>query len=105
GDLLAACSPLRLVAVARELTKLHEEVWRGTLDGALARARESAPRGEHVLVVAGAGGPEPASDEQGEAAVAAKLAEGVPAQEAVPLGAAAPGVPKPPAHRAALSLR
>ncbi|TML38927.1 MAG: 16S rRNA (cytidine(1402)-2'-O)-methyltransferase [Actinobacteria bacterium] len=72
GDLLAACGPLRLVAVARELTKLHEEVWRGTLDGALARARESAPRGEHVLVVAGAGGPEPASDEQVEAAVAAK---------------------------------
>src|SRR5207302_11354844 len=84
GDLLAACGPLRLVSVARELTKLHEEVWRGTLDGALARAREPAPRGEHVLVVAGAGGPEPASHEQVEAAVAAKPAEGMPAKGAGP---------------------
>ena len=105
GDLLAACGPLRLVAVARELTKLHEEVWRGTLDGALARARESAPRGEHVLVVAGAGGPEPASDEQVEAAVAAKLAEGVPAKEAVPLVAAELGVPKRRVYDASLRLR
>ena len=105
GDLLAACGPLRLVAVARELTKLHEEVWRGTLDGALARARESAPRGEHVLVVAGAGGPEPASDEQVEAAVAAKLAEGVPAKEAVPLVAAELGVPKRRVYDASVRLR
>ena len=105
GDLLAACGPLRLVAVARELTKLHEEVWRGTLDGALARARESAPRGEHVLVVAGAGGPEPASDEQVEAAVAAKLAEGVPAKEAVPLVASELGVPKRRVYDASVRLR
>ena len=33
--LLTACGPLREVAVARELTKLHEEVWRGTLDEAV----------------------------------------------------------------------
>ena len=105
GDLLAACGPLRLVAVARELTKLHEEVWRGTLDGALARALESAPRGEHVLVVAGAGGPEPASDEQVEAAVAAKLAEGMPAKEAVPLVAAELGVPKRRVYDASVRLR
>jgi 16S rRNA (cytidine1402-2'-O)-methyltransferase len=105
GDLLAACGPLRLVAVARELTKLHEEVWRGTLDGALARARESAPRGEHVVVVAGAGGPEPASDEQVEAALAAKLAEGVPAKEAVPLVAAELGVPKRRVYDASVRLR
>ena len=105
GDLLAACGPLRLVAVARELTKLHEEVWRGTLDGALARALESAPRGEHVLVVAGAGGPEPASDEQVEAAVAAKLAEGVPAKEAVPLVASELGVPKRRVYDASVRLR
>ena len=105
GDLLAACGALRLVAVARELTKLHEEVWRGTLEGALARARESAPRGEHVLVVAGAAGPEPAGDAQVEAALAAKLAEGVPAKEAVPLVAAELGVPKRRVYDASLRLR
>ncbi|HET6845838.1 MAG TPA: 16S rRNA (cytidine(1402)-2'-O)-methyltransferase [Anaerolineales bacterium] len=41
----------RPVAVARELTKLHEEVWRGDLSGAREHFRE--PRGEFVLVVGG----------------------------------------------------
>lgn len=40
----------RRVAVARELTKLHEEVWRGTLGEALVRFE--SPRGEFVIVVA-----------------------------------------------------
>jgi 16S rRNA (cytidine1402-2'-O)-methyltransferase len=105
ADLVAACGPLRLVAVARELTKLHEEVWRGTLEGARARARESAPRGEHVLVVAGAAAPEPASDEQVEATLAAKLAGGLPAKEAVPLVAAELGVPKRRVYDASVRLR
>ncbi|APV45216.1 16S rRNA (cytidine1402-2'-O)-methyltransferase [Dehalogenimonas formicexedens] len=42
----------RQIAVCRELTKIHEEVFRGTLSGALAHFTE--PRGEFVLVVAGA---------------------------------------------------
>ena len=44
----------RSIVVCRELTKLHEEIWRGTLSEALDHGREAAPRGEHVLVVAGA---------------------------------------------------
>lgn len=45
----------RQVAVARELTKLHEEVWRGTLGEAALRWSENvAPRGEFTLVIAGA---------------------------------------------------
>ncbi|HZQ83745.1 MAG TPA: 16S rRNA (cytidine(1402)-2'-O)-methyltransferase, partial [Acidimicrobiales bacterium] len=35
ADLAEACGPLRRVALARELTKLHEETWRGTLAGAV----------------------------------------------------------------------
>ena len=42
----------RRVAVCRELTKVHEEVFRGALSGAIARFVE--PRGEFVLVVEGA---------------------------------------------------
>jgi 16S rRNA (cytidine1402-2'-O)-methyltransferase len=44
----------RRITVARELTKLHEEIWRGILSEALAHFEESGPRGEFTLVVAGA---------------------------------------------------
>lgn len=44
----------RRIAVVRELTKVHEEVWRTTLREAAAHYREQEPKGEYVLVVAGA---------------------------------------------------
>ncbi|MGC9399011.1 MAG: 16S rRNA (cytidine(1402)-2'-O)-methyltransferase [Anaerolineae bacterium] len=44
----------RPVALCRELTKLHEEIWRGDLAGALAHLRAHPPRGEFTLVVGGA---------------------------------------------------
>jgi 16S rRNA (cytidine1402-2'-O)-methyltransferase len=43
----------RTVAIARELTKLHEEIFRGTISSALAHFREVAPRGEFTLIVQG----------------------------------------------------
>ena len=54
-DLTEACGPDRPVAVCRELTKLHEEVWRGPVSQAAERARNVKTRGEYVLVV----GPDP----------------------------------------------
>ena len=53
-DLSAAFGPERQVALCRELTKLHEETRRTTLGEAAAWYRETAPKGEFVLVVAGA---------------------------------------------------
>lgn len=44
----------RKIALARELTKLHEEIIRTTLDGALEYYSEKSPRGEYVLIVEGA---------------------------------------------------
>jgi 16S rRNA (cytidine1402-2'-O)-methyltransferase len=44
----------RPVAVARELTKLHEEVARGTLSGTLARIEDITLKGEIVVVIGGA---------------------------------------------------
>ena len=44
----------RQLAAARELTKLHEEIWKTTLGEAVAFYRENDPRGEYVLVLAGA---------------------------------------------------
>jgi 16S rRNA (cytidine1402-2'-O)-methyltransferase len=51
---LAAVDPDRPAAVCRELTKLHEEVVRGSASDLAARYSESEPRGEVVLVVGGA---------------------------------------------------
>jgi 16S rRNA (cytidine1402-2'-O)-methyltransferase len=56
--LVEVADPNRPVLVARELTKLYEELWRGTLQGAQARFRETEPRGEFTLVL----GPRTASE-------------------------------------------
>ena len=53
-DLSAALGPDRRIALCRELTKLHEETRRCTLGEAVAHYTENAPKGEFVLVVAGA---------------------------------------------------
>ncbi len=54
ADLAAALGADREVSLCRELTKMHEEVVRTTLGAAAERYAEEAPRGEFVLVVAGA---------------------------------------------------
>jgi 16S rRNA (cytidine1402-2'-O)-methyltransferase len=66
-EILASLDPLRAVAVCRELTKVHEEVVRGTARDLAARYAEEGPRGEVVLVVAGA----PAADGDLEAGLVA----------------------------------
>lgn len=53
-DLAEFFGPDRKISLCRELTKLHEEVVRTTLGEALDRYRETPPKGEFVLVVAGA---------------------------------------------------
>lgn len=54
GDMQAAFGD-RPIAVARELTKLYEEVFRGRISQAQAYFQQNEPRGEFTLVVAGAG--------------------------------------------------
>jgi len=53
-DLAEALGGERRVAVARELTKVYEEVWRGTLDDAVQRWADRELRGEFTIVIAGA---------------------------------------------------
>lgn len=72
----------RPVAVARELTKLFEEVFRGTLSQALAHFTEHDPRGEFTLVIGGQAQQQgPWSEEQIAHAVRAGLDEGRPASQ------------------------
>ena len=54
ADLAVACDGGRCVAMARELTKIYEAVWRGSLEAASAHLGSTAPRGEYVIVVQGA---------------------------------------------------
>lgn len=70
-DLQETAGPDRRVAVGRELTKLHEETFRGTLAEAIARLDEADVRGEITVVVEGA--PD-SSDPAGDAEEAASLA-------------------------------
>ena len=91
ADLAEHCGGERAVVLARELTKLHEEVWRGTLAEASARFAEATPRGELTVVVAGR--PAPSGDvEAAVEAVKQMVAGGVAFSEAVRLAAQDHGV-------------
>jgi 16S rRNA (cytidine1402-2'-O)-methyltransferase len=103
-DLAAACGPHRPVAVARELTKAFEEVWRGTLATAARHLQRSEPRGEYVVVVGPAPERAPAGDAEIEAAVRAALADGRTARDAASDVANALGVARRRAYEAATRL-
>jgi 16S rRNA (cytidine1402-2'-O)-methyltransferase len=62
-DLAHTCGGDRRVAVARELTKLHEEFFRGTLEDAAGYYGDHPPRGEVTVVVAPAESPQPTRDD------------------------------------------
>ena len=54
-DLAAVLGKSRAIVLARELTKMHEEFWRGNIGEAIALyGTERQPKGEYTLVVAGA---------------------------------------------------
>ena len=88
----------RFIAVCRELTKLHEEVFRGRISEALSHFQE--PRGEFTLVIAGAAAGEPTPPEDGLLDELALLRrEGVAAREAVARLSAKYGVSHRDAYR------
>ncbi len=79
-DLAQSCGTDRPAAVVRELTKLHEEVVRGTLAD-LAAAYAEPPRGE-IVVVVGPAPPSASEDAEIKAALAAELASGASTRDA-----------------------
>ena len=104
---LARLDPDRPIAVVRELTKVHEEVWRGTMAAAAAEFATREVRGEVVLVVGAASPADPASEEAVDDAVRAQLAQRPgdgPRQIAEVLGDAL-GVPRRRVYEAVLRLR
>ncbi len=105
GDLVAVCGADRPIALARELTKVHEEVVRGPVGEVLAGLGGADPRGECVIVVGGA----PASDapptpEALDAAVLEQLAAGASTRDAAAVVSARLGVPRREAYARAVEL-
>lgn len=81
SDLTAALGPDRKVVVARELTKIHEEFFRGSLAEAVAHFGEGAVRGEVVVCVEGARAGAPTAVEQARARAAALARSGASTRE------------------------
>lgn len=104
ADLVGACGSQRQVSVARELTKLYEETWRGSLGEALAWAESTTPRGELVLVVDGAPAPPPADADAIAIAVQRRLDAGDSARDAAATVAAALGVSRRIVYEEAVRL-
>ena len=95
----------RPISLCRELTKLHAEVVRTTLAEAIALYTEQPPRGEFVLVVAGAPEKEAEvpTEEDAAAHVAALMANGLSRKDAIKQTAKELNLPKNVVYDAALS--
>ncbi len=94
----------RPISLCRELTKLHEEVIRTTLSGALALYAEAPPKGEFVLVVAGAPEEEdaPPSIADAKTRVQQLMQQGLSRKDAVKQTALELDMPKNAVYEAAL---
>ncbi len=94
----------RPISLCRELTKLHEEVIRTTLSGAIALYQQAPPKGEFVLVLAGA--PEQAEKKptatDAKARVQALMESGMSRKDAVRQTAQELNLPKNAVYEAAL---
>lgn len=118
ADLAEVLGPKRRLAAARELTKVHEEIVRGTAREVLAHFQETAPRGEFTLVIEGAGqgaGPAtvgayvtfetaPTAPADPSARLRELLAGGASRSEAVRQVVEETGLPRREAYRLALGL-
>ena len=105
-DLLQAFGPDRRISLCRELTKLHEEVIRTTLQGAVEYYKELAPRGEYVLILEGAAPEEEAELTLDDALqlVSQRMEQGLSRKDAVKQVAKETGLPKNTLYDASLDL-
>ena len=96
ADLGGACGSDRRIAVGRELTKLHEQFWRGTLDEAAAWVGDNEPRGEWVIVVDGATPRDPSciGEDEITSALSERLKSGMTKRAAAEEVAAELGLPR-----------
>ena len=105
-DLIALAGADRRAAVARELTKMHEEIRTGTLDELADYYRTVPPKGEVTVVLQGTGGPAPAPDRTEDAVVQATslLAEGLTRREVARRITESMGLPRNEAYKLVMEL-
>jgi 16S rRNA (cytidine1402-2'-O)-methyltransferase len=105
-DMAAVFGSDRPISLCRELTKLHEEVIRTTLGAAIEKYTEQPPKGEFVLVVAGAPEKEKAVFTADDAAgrVRQLMESGMSRKDAVKQTAAELNLPKNVVYEAALQV-
>ena len=103
-DMAAVFGEDRSISLCRELTKLHEEVVRTTLGGAIEKYTENAPKGEFVLVVAGAPEQEKETATEDDAAMRVQqlMDEGLSRKDAIKQTAKELHLPKNVVYDAAL---
>jgi len=92
-EIIHSLDPQRKVAVARELTKIHEECLRGTAQELITSFQTKEPRGEMVLVIAGGTLP-PESFSLDELIEQLQTTLGLSLKEAIPLAAKLTHTPK-----------
>ena len=97
----------RPISLCRELTKLHEEVIRTTLGGAIELYNQQAPRGEYVLVIAGAPEEEKVvlTAEDAATHVAKLMEDGMSRKDAIKQTAKDLNLPKNVVYDAALNIQ
>lgn len=105
-DLAALAGPDRRMVVARELTKLHEELRAGTVLELGDYYSQEAPKGEVTVLLAGTGEPAPAPDrtEEGRALARQLLDGGATRREAAQRVAAELGLARNEAYRLVTEL-
>ncbi len=103
-DMASVFGPDRSISLCRELTKLHEEVVRTTLGEAIEKYTQTPPKGEFVLVLAGAEPvvQEAASEADAAARVQQLMADGLSRKDAVKQTAKELNLPKNAVYDAAL---
>lgn len=103
-DMAAVFGKDRPISLCRELTKLHEEVVRTTLGAAVEKYQRNPPKGEFVLVVAGAPVPvlETATEADAAARVAQLMESGLSRKDAIKQTAVELNLPKNVVYDAAL---
>ena len=105
-DMAAVFGEDRSISLCRELTKLHEEVVRTTLGQAIEKYTQTPPKGEFVLVVAGAAAPvkEVATTSDAAARVKELMESGISRKDAIKQTAKELNLPKNVVYDAALEI-